>query len=174
MQNKRGISQAFAAPAALLEIRRATVFDVFAMSRVLASSIRGLCAADHGNDPVQIDTWLENKTPEQIRLWFRGPEEYWLAEQSGQAAAVGAILLTGQAQGRITLNHVDPAFRFQRVSSRMLSHLEGRLLDAGADTGLVTSTATARSFYLSRGWQPDGAPRQDRWIKGHPLCKQLS
>ncbi|MGR3761695.1 GNAT family N-acetyltransferase [Roseobacteraceae bacterium NS-SX3] len=174
MRNKRGISQAFAQPAPPFELRRATVFDVFAMNCVLTASIRDLCHADHGGDPVKIADWLANKSPDRIRRWFDGPGEYWLATMGGEAVAVGAIADIKGRQGSVILNYVAPDFRFQGISSRMLAHLEARLHAAGAAEGCLTSTATARQFYAARGWRPDGTLRSGRWSDGYPMRKVLA
>ncbi|OED46868.1 GNAT family N-acetyltransferase [Leisingera sp. S232] len=149
MQNKRGISQAFAAPAAPLSIRRATVFDVFSMSRVLISSIRDLCKADHGNDAGRIADWTANKTPEQIRDWIGGPGRYWLAEQNNEAAGVGGLA----PDGSISLLYIAPAAAGQGAGTALLAHLEAELLRDGHAEGRLSATRTALAFYRNHGWQ---------------------
>ncbi|MEW2914926.1 GNAT family N-acetyltransferase [Leisingera sp. JC11] len=149
MQNKRGISQAFAAPAAALEIRAASVFDVFAMSRVLTASIRDLCQADHGGDAARIADWTANKTPGQIRSWIGGPGRYWLAERGGEAAAVGGI----DPDGTISLLYVAPAAARQGTGAALLAHLEAELLRNGHFEGRLNATRTALAFYRKNGWQ---------------------
>ena len=56
------------------------------------------------------------------------------------------------ASGEITLNYIDPAARFQGVSSAMLDWLERHLRTAGRSECRLTSTVTAHAFYLSRGY----------------------
>ncbi|MBY6057556.1 GNAT family N-acetyltransferase [Leisingera daeponensis] len=153
MQNKRGISQAFAAPAAALEIRPATVFDVFAMSRVLLASIRDLCQADHGGDDVRIAEWTANKTPEQIRSWIGGPGRYWLAERGSEAAAVGGL----DPDDTISLLYAAPAAAGQGAGAALLAHLEAELLRSGHSEGRLNATRTALGFYRKHGWQEAGA-----------------
>ncbi|MBY6068679.1 GNAT family N-acetyltransferase [Leisingera aquaemixtae] len=149
MQNKRGISQAFAAPAAPLEIRRATVFDVFSMSRVLHASIRDLCGADHGGDAARIAEWTAGKTPDQIRKWIGGPGRYWLAERGGEAAAVGGL----DPNGVISLLYVAPAAAGQGTGGALLAHLEAELLRDGHVEARLNATRTALDFYRKHGWQ---------------------
>ncbi|WP_052257595.1 GNAT family N-acetyltransferase [Leisingera sp. ANG-DT] len=149
MQNKRGISQAFAAPAAPLEIRRATVFDVFAMSRVLIASIRDMCQADHCGDATRIAEWTANKTPEEIRGWVGGPGRYWLAEHGGEAAAVGGL----SPGGAISLLYVAPAAAGRGNGAAMLAHLETELLRDGHTEGRLDATRTALDFYRKHGWE---------------------
>ncbi|MBQ4824357.1 GNAT family N-acetyltransferase [Leisingera sp. HS039] len=152
MQNKRGISQAFAAPAAPLEIRRANVFDVFAMSRVLIASIRDLCQADHGSDAARIADWTANKTPEQVRGWIAGPGCYWLAEHGGEAAAVGGL----SPDGSISLLYVAPAAAGRGTDAVMLAYLEAELLQSGHAEGRLDATRTALDFYRRHGWRTAG------------------
>ncbi|KIC35767.1 GNAT family N-acetyltransferase [Leisingera sp. ANG-M7] len=149
MQNKRGISQAFAAPAAPLEIRRATVFDVFAISRVLIASIRGLCQADHGGDAARIAAWTVDKTPEQIRGLIAGPGCYWLAEHGGEAVAVGGL----SPDGSISLLYVAPAAAGRGTGTAMLAHLEAELQRQGHAEGRLDATRTALDFYRKHGWE---------------------
>ncbi|MDC0658939.1 GNAT family N-acetyltransferase [Leisingera sp. SS27] len=149
MQNKRGISQAFTAPPAPLEIRAATVFDVFAMSRILIASIRDLCQADHGGDSARIAEWTGSKTPEQIRGWIAGPGRYWLAEHGGEAAAVGGL----SPDGSISLLYVAPVAAGRGTGAAMLAHLEAELLRQGHAEGRLDATRTALDFYRKHGWE---------------------
>lgn len=178
MQNKRGISQAFSPAGTGGELlRRATLFDLFDMSRVLTQSISQLCTADHGGDAAAIARWCANKTPQALRAqMMHEGAEFWLLTRAGQIAAVGALAEIDQTAGtgRVTLNYVDPACRGQGASAALLAGLEARLSEQGIERGLLTSTATARDFYLSRGWRADGPPRQGRWILGHPMAKTLA
>ncbi|NVK14404.1 MAG: GNAT family N-acetyltransferase [Rhodobacteraceae bacterium] len=148
MQNKRGISQAFAAPAAPLEIRAATVFDVFTMSRVLIASIRDLCTADHGGDAARIADWTANKTPQHIRGWIGGPGRYWLADRGGEATAVGGL----SPDGSISLLYVAPAAAGRGSGGAMLAHLEAELLRDGHAVGRLDATRTALGFYRKHDW----------------------
>ncbi|KIC10842.1 hypothetical protein RA19_08810 [Leisingera sp. ANG-M1] len=155
MQNKRGISQAFA-PVAVpqLQIRPATVFDVFDMSRVLISSIRDLCKADHDGDAARIAEWTADKSPERIRTWIEGPGRYWLAELGGAVAGVGGL----NSKGAISLLYVAPEVAGQGAGTALLAHLESELLKSGCSEGRLNATGTALEFYQANGWQRDGAP----------------
>ena len=155
MQNKRGISQAFA-PVAVpqLQIRPATVFDVFDMSRILTASIRELCHADHLGDAARIADWTADKSPDQIRKWVGGPGRYWLAIQNGAAAGVGGIA----PGGVVSLLYTCPPAAGLGAGSAMLSHLETQLQEAGCREGRLNATRTALEFYRARGWQPLDEP----------------
>ncbi|WP_027256613.1 GNAT family N-acetyltransferase [Leisingera aquimarina] len=169
MQNKRGISQAFARPAAELVIRPATVFDVFAISQVLIASIRDLCQADHGGDAGKIADWTANKSPAQIRNWIDGPGRYWLAERGGGPEAVGGLA----PEGLISLLYVFPGAVGQGSGSVMLRHLEMELCGAGHSEGRLNATRTAQGFYRTRGWQSDDAPQEGCGTPCIPMRKSL-
>lgn len=155
MQNKRGISQAFARPIAQLQIRPATIFDVFDMSRVLIASIRNLCAAEHRGDAGRIAGWTAGMTPERIRAWIDGPGRYWLAERGGEAVAVGGL----DQDGAISLLHTAPAAAGQGAGSALLAHLEAELRSRGSGEGRLNATRTALGFCRKRGWQEAGTAR---------------
>lgn len=169
MQNKRGIAQAFTAIPTSLTVRRATVFDVFDMSRILTRSITELCGADHGNDPEVIARWTEHKTPEGIRDWFQGSHELWLALLQGQPAGVGAI----SPDGEVSVLYVIPDAIGQGVGATLLTRLEGALQEAGHEIGWLESTVTARDFYKKMGWQAEGAPQHDRHGVAQRMKKRL-
>lgn len=173
MQNKRGISQAFVHQPSAQVLRRATVFDVFEISRVLIRSIRELCHADHQGDPARLRGWTANKSPADVRNWIAEGAEIWLIERDGCLAAVGALGAVTAQVGEVTLNYVSPDFRGQGISSHMLRHLERRLIERGARRGRLEATETAWAFYLARGWQPAAAQCGDR-VECRAMAKPLA
>lgn len=170
MQNKRGISQAFC-PAAppQLEIRPATVFDVFTVSEILIASIRELCHADHGGDAGRIAGWTSGKSPAGVRSWISGPGCCWLAGQGGKAAGVCGV----DAEGAISLLYVSPEATGQGVGSAMLAHLEAELAKAGRGEGRLNATRTALGFYQAHGWLQDTAPAECCGAPCIPMRKRL-
>lgn len=172
MQNKRGISQAFVHQPSAQSLRRATVFDVFEISRVLIRSIRELCHADHQGDPARLQSWTQKKTPADIQNWITEGAEIWVIERDGRLAAVGALGAVTAQVGEVTLNYVSPDFRGQGISSHMLQHLEHRLVERGARRGRLEATDTAWAFYLARGWEPAAAQCGDR-IECRAMAKSL-
>ncbi|GGH34579.1 Acetyltransferase (GNAT) domain-containing protein [Cribrihabitans marinus] len=169
MRNKRGISQAFSAPAAGLIIRQADVSDVFDMSRVLVSSIRELCASDHGGDPAVQDSWTANKTPERLRDWFTGGHEIWLAVLDGRTSGVGAVA----PEGEVSVLYVAPGSARRGIGRQLLARLERELVQSGHAEARLVSTRTARPFYLSQGWHDAGAPELAFGLPGYPMRKSL-
>lgn len=151
MQNKRGISQAFSQAPTGMTLRRATVFDVFDLSRVLIRSITQLCRADHRDDPQAIAKWTANKTPDSIRDWIKGGAHIWLAEHAGQVAAVG-----GLRECDITLLYIDPDHTGLGIGSAMLNRLEAELIASGQSEARLEATRTAQEFYERHGWRLTG------------------
>ena len=133
-------------------LRRATVFDVFDLSRVLIRSITQLCKADHGDDPQVIAQWAANKDPVTIRGWIASGAHIWLAEHAGQVAAVGGL----REAGEITLLYIDPDHTGHGIGAVLLKRLELELIAAGCSEGRLEATRTAQSFYLKHGWQATG------------------
>jgi hypothetical protein len=62
--------------------------------------------------------------------------------------------------GTIGLNHVSPDARFQGVNRALLRALEVRAAKRGNRQCNLTSTVTARRFYLSSGYIENGR----RWV----------
>ncbi|WP_300070270.1 GNAT family N-acetyltransferase [uncultured Ruegeria sp.] len=151
MGNKRGIPQAFNKQPDGLELRRATVFDVFEMSDVLIRSITRLCAADHEDDPQVLAEWTANKTPETLRDGVQSGSVLWVADYGGQVAAVGGLRMD-----EITLLYVDPNHTGRGLGVAMLNQLEQEITSAGHPEAHLEATRTAQDFYRKNGWVATG------------------
>ncbi len=139
-------------------VRDAVAEDAPAVCEVLKRSILELCGADHRNDSALIARWLRNKTPEIVASWIAVPENSMLLAVDG-AAILGVGLVTDA--GEIDLNYVALEARFRGVSREIMSALETRARQRGNTKCTLTSTETARRFYLSGGYTQEGevAPR---------------
>ncbi len=138
-----------------MEIRAAKQDDAAEICLVLRRSITELCVADHDNDPQILDPWLVNKTPENLRAWIaRAGQTYRVAVIDDQIAGVGAVSAT---EG-VLLNYVSPDFQYCNVSKALMAVLEDWLKERGQVVCHLTSTATARQFYKTLGYLPDGEP----------------
>jgi GNAT superfamily N-acetyltransferase len=137
-----------------MKVRDAAPEDAAAACVVLRRSIRELCLADHGNDPAILARWLANKTPEIVASWIAQPNaSVLLAVEDGTVLGVGAVTDAGE----VTLNYVSPDARFAGVSRALLRALEASALQHGNRQCTLTSTETARRFYLAAGYVEDGA-----------------
>nr|WP_065756472.1 GNAT family N-acetyltransferase [Bradyrhizobium paxllaeri] len=154
-----------------MEIRDAAPEDAAAACHVLRESISQLCVADHGNDPVILNAWLANKTPEIVAGWTRQKGNSLLLAVEGDAVlAVGAVTDGGE----IRLNYVAPNARFRGVSRALLRALEARAAGRGNRRCMLTSTETAHRFYQSAGYIDDGAPTgKFGTAGGYPMSKEI-
>src|ERR1700682_2678351 len=135
-----------------MRIRDAVPDDASAACEVMRRSITELCAADHRNDPVILERWLSNKTPEIFKSWIRPDNTLLVAVDDDRILAVGCVTDSGE----ITLNYVSPDARFRGVSRALLSALENRAAERGNMRCTLTSTETARRFYQANGFVEDG------------------
>jgi GNAT superfamily N-acetyltransferase len=154
-----------------MEIRNATVEDAQAASEVLRRSISELCVADHRDDPAALSRWLSNKTPEIFMSWIAQPRNSVLvAVENENILGVGAVTDAGE----ITLNYVSPDARFRGVSRTLLSALEARAWERGNVRCTVTSTETARRFYVAAGYVESNPPIGTFGTSGYPMSKPLT
>lgn len=152
-------------------IRDAIPEDAEAACAVMKRSIAELCRADHKNDPAILTRWLGNKTPEIFCDWIAQDDNSVLVAVEGdEILGVGSVTNVG----RIGLNYVSPDARFRGVSRAMLSALEERAVTRGNAECILTSTETARRFYLSNGYVETGPPVGEfGTTTGYPMSKKL-
>lgn len=151
-------------------VRDATAPDAPAIASVLRRSIEQLCREDHQGLAERIEPWLRNKTAAIV--------ESWIAARGTRivvADAANAILGVGGAsdKGEILLNYVAPDARFRGVSKTVLTALETWLTSKGTDACRLDSTATARRFYLDRGYQEVGQAAWHGGMIAHHMQKKL-
>jgi GNAT superfamily N-acetyltransferase len=155
-----------------MQIREAMADDAAEACRVLRRSITELCSADHMDDPVVLADWLSNKKPANVRSWIvRADNHVFVATEGSAILAVGAVTSSGE----ITLNYVSPDARFAGVSKALLNRLEAKALELGNHTCTLTSTETARRFYLSAGYQQQSSSRNPLAASSsYRMIKQLA
>ncbi|MBX8782309.1 GNAT family N-acetyltransferase [Ochrobactrum sp. GRS2] len=136
-------------------IRAATAKDAAEICTVLRRSITELCAADHQNDPHILSQWLANKTEDNLRARIaREGQVYLVAEIDGRIAGVAAV----SATDGVLLNYISPDYQYRGVSKALMAALESWLKEQGQVVCHLISTATARQFYETLGYSPDGEP----------------
>jgi GNAT superfamily N-acetyltransferase len=154
----------------MMEIRDAAPEDARAACEVMRRSIAELCVADHRNDPAILQRWLSSKTPEIFESWIRPDNSVLVAIEENSILAVGSVTNAGE----ITLNYVSPDARFRGVSTALLAALETRAIERGNNRCRLTSTETARRFYLARGYSEDGPAVGDfGTASGYPMSRSL-
>ena len=153
-----------------IRVRRATTADAEAACSVLRRSITECCVDDHHNDPKALAAWLQNKTPENIACWFASPDNFSIVATS-DSKIVGIGLLT--AKGVLALCYLFPEVRFKGVGKSLLSAIESQAMELGITELCLSSTGTAKAFYLRNGFRPNGEPETEFGIQAFPLIKQL-
>ncbi|MET3134098.1 GNAT superfamily N-acetyltransferase [Oxalobacteraceae bacterium GrIS 1.11] len=136
-----------------LEIRIATSIDAFEACNVLRRSITECCTLDHHNDPVILEAWLGNKTPQMVAAWFASPTNFSLvALEAG--VVVGVALLT--RVGKLALCYLLPEARRRGIGKALLSHMEAQAREWGVKALQLHSTASAEAFFAERGYVHSG------------------
>jgi GNAT superfamily N-acetyltransferase len=153
-----------------MKIRNADPEDAPAACETIRRSIAELCIADHRNEPAILEQWLSNKKPEIFQSWIRPGNSLLVAAEGDKILAVGNVTDAGE----ITLNYASPDARFRGVSMALLGALERRAMERGYKRCTLTSTETARRFYLARGYSEDGAAdRKFGTMTSYPMSKRL-
>ena len=135
-----------------MQIRTADPQDAAAACAMVRRSIIELCVADHADDPAILAAWLANKTPADVEAWIANPDNFILLATEGEIIlGVGAVT----RQGEIILNYVSPDARFRGISKALLRELEAKAAALGNGVCTLTSTLTARAFYVSGGYRAD-------------------
>ena len=116
------------------------------ISHLLVRSISESCFEDHQNDPKRLKTWLENKTPENVKSWLEINRTYCAISQSG--AILGVLQIN--TENRILLNYVDPSYSNRGIGTKLLRKLESEIGEG--ERVVVESTATAKPFYIKNGF----------------------
>lgn len=107
-----------------------------------------------------------------LRSWIAAPDNHMFVATDGEAI-VGVASVT--TPGEITLNYVSPDARFRGVSKALLKRLETKAAELGNETCVLTSTPTARLFYLSAGYEEQGIPESSFFTSlSCRMAKQLS
>jgi GNAT superfamily N-acetyltransferase len=154
-----------------MQIRPARAEDAVEACEILRRSITELCQADHHDESSILEKWLGNKTADNVRSWIANPNTYVvIATEDATIIGVGAVMSSGE----IILNYVSPAARFRGVSKAILKWLEAKALELGNACCAVTSTETARRFYLSAGYVQQGSPTVSfAGTKSYRMAKHL-
>jgi GNAT superfamily N-acetyltransferase len=116
---------------------------------LLRNSITQLCVADHQNDPVALEQWLSNKTPEHFLQWLANPETWIVvAEVESVLCGVGAL----RRNGDLDLCYILPGRERLGIGRAILSALEAQATSWGLGRLHLISTLTARHFYERHGF----------------------
>lgn len=153
-----------------IEIRTAVPGDALAACSLLRRSIAECCEPDHRCQPGVLDSWLGNKTPENVATWFSSPSNYALvAERDGQLA--GLALLT-QA-GKLALCYVLPEALRLGVGRALLAGIEEQARAWNIGKLHLHSPPSASTFFERHGYTNAGKDKACYGLECHMLWKQL-
>ena len=135
-----------------LTLRPAQPQDAEPACALVRSSIIELCKLDHGSEPLMLEGWLCNKTPQNMEVWITTPgTTCFIAQIGGAMAGVGVVM----DHGEVLLAYVAPEFRFRGVTKGLLTQMETHAKAQHADRMSLTTTDTAYEFFLARGYKAE-------------------
>jgi GNAT superfamily N-acetyltransferase len=151
-------------------IRTAEARDAAEIASLLKRSISEICGKDYPEASTGIDAWTANKTPENIGKWIQNPKQSMIvAEHEGTIHGVGLI----GNDGEIYLCYVLP----ESIGKGYGNLIFERLVDIAREKGLteltLSSTLTARQFYLSKGFRELGEDVHHGEIRCVKMVKEL-
>lgn len=140
---------------------------------IIIQSITQVCAVDYKNDPVIIDEWLSNKTPENVAQWLQSSSNRSCAVVDVERnKLIGYALMNND--GEILLNYVLPDYLSMGIGKTLLNKIEDMARDLKLNKLLAVSTITAKKFYERNGFIKNGEPEYVGQILGDfPLVKYL-
>lgn len=137
---------------------------------VLRQSIKKLCVADHKNDPEILESWLNNKTPANCKLWIESDQgKFFVAIEKSTTVGIAAI----GKNGYIYLCYMHPDKVGEGIGKQLLVTCENQALAWGLKEMAVDSTQTAKEFYESQGFEKSDEPFVDDNMCSYPLTKPL-
>ncbi len=155
----------------VVDIRLAGPDDAADVCRVLRRSITECCKLDHRDDAGVLQSWLGNKTPDNVASWIASPSNCMLvALRDGEL--VGVSLLT-QA-GKLSLCYLVPEAQHAGLGKAMLDGLEAQARTWGISVLRMHGTATARDFFVRNGYIVAGKERSCYGVECDFLWKKLN
>ena len=138
-------------------------------ANVVRSAITS-CPADHCGDMVTINQWNANALNEILRA----KHAYYVTDKVDHKGIVcGVASMTGC--GMLTALYVHPSFKDFGYGGTLLTFMERIAKDMEAPRVNLVCTATARPFYMKRGYKELGsAPQRGAGCTWNfPLFKEL-
>ncbi len=155
----------------VFDIRSAVAGDAHDACRVLRRSITECCALDHRDDPAVLQSWLGNKTPDNVASWIATPSNCMLVALC-DGALVGVSLLT-QA-GKLSLCYLLPEAHGLGLGKAMLAAQEAQARSWGVSVLRMHSTGTARDFFAHHGYVVAGKEKSCYGVECDFLWKKLN
>ena len=153
-----------------MRVEPATKASLAAICDLIRASIEALCTADHGNQEHHLDTWLAERSADRLEpVLFGSDSQAFVCIDGDRLTGVSHV----RRDGELTLCYVDPRDVGRGVGRAVLDAAEDQALRWGLGEVYLTSTATARAFYLANGYEASGAAVPCMGMPGYPLRKRL-
>lgn len=137
---------------------------------VIRDSIVNLCHADHQNSKQHMDAWLTERGIGNLeRALFAPGSQAFICLYDGHVIGVSLI----DRAGELKLCYVHSRHVGKGAGQLLLAAAEQQAGRWGLDKVTLTSTRTARGFYLSHGYQSCGESVPCIGMPGYPLEKTI-
>lgn len=130
-------------------VRLATPQDAVKIRNLHIASIRKICSADYSQD--QIDAWSAYRPAERYRKAMADGEIMFVAEKGSQIIGFAAF-----HSDKINAVYVRPGHTGLGVGAALLKTVEQQMRNSAISTAKLSSSLTAKQFYLAHGWQNTG------------------
>ena len=157
-----------------LEIRQATPNDAPAACRLLRRSIEEGCAPDHGGRPDILQSWLGNKTTDNVLAWVSSASNHVVVAEQGGADGreLVGLALVNQA-GKVALCYVQPDLLRSGVGRALVAALEAQARAWNIRKLHMHSPASASGFFERLGYVNAGKDKACYGLECDFLWKQL-
>ena len=153
-----------------IDIRKAVPLDAAAACALLRRSIELGCAPDHHGRPEILDSWLANKSPENVAAWFASATNHAIvAERDGEL--LGLALLT-QA-GKLALCYVAPDALGIGVGRALLGAVEVQARAWNIGKLHLQSPVSTAAFFERQGYANAGLEKTCYGLDCNLMWKRL-
>ena len=154
-----------------MRIEKAKKEDLKEIYRVVRESIVQLCVADHHNNDEHISNWLKARSETEMgEFLFNGESQAFVCRTGSDISGMSHI----KKNGEITLCYVHPQYLGQGIGQAVLSAAEKQALQWSIKEINLTSTSTAREFYIHHGFTQCKDPITCFGMPGYPLKKTIA
>jgi GNAT superfamily N-acetyltransferase len=153
-----------------IAIRKAGPTDAIEACTLLRRSIEECCEPDHRGQPELLESWLGNKTPQNVAAWLAAPTNHALtAERDGQL--LGLALLT--QGGKLALCYVLPEALRTGVGRALLDAIEEQARAWNIGKLHLHSPSSASPFFERHGYTNAGREKACFGMECDFLWKRL-
>jgi len=151
-------------------IEKARREQLGAIDEVISDAIVNLCEQDHMNQVQHIETWLAQRSPGILeQLLFSGDAQGFVCIIDGHIVGIAHI----NAKGQMKLCYVHSEYTGRGIGRALVAAVEQQAGEWGLEQITMTSTKTAKDFYLTLGYSQSSDPIPCFGMPGYPLKKQL-